>query len=164
MYFVSCIVCHFSPPWLILLTRWMRQVLLKRRYTFTALHRVISRKFFTFKVITIFALYCRHKPVFWILTQVLPVRPDGIVWISAPGCGEWPNSSSPPSPHTHTHTLPRCFAPWEKAPGILWIRSWVGPKTEMSAMEREKLLQLGRGPRLSITMCLSYPRVKGGGI
>ena len=161
MYFVSCIMCHFSPPWLIL-TRWMRQVCPKRRYTFTAPHLVISRKTFNLKVSTIVALCCRREPVFLNFDTSCPCAfrrhslniSTRLTWVT-------PNYS--PLPPTHTHTLLRCFAPWERAPGILWIGSWVVLRTGISAMKREKLLLLGRGPRFSITTCLCYSRVMGGG-
>ena len=141
MYFVSCIMCHFSPPWLIL-TRWMRQVCPKRRYTFTAPHLVISRKTFNLKVSTIVALCCRREPVFLNFDTSCPCAfrrhslniSTRLTWVT-------PNYS--PLPPTHTHTSP-LLCPLGKSTWYPLNRKLGGPQNRNKRYEKRKIAAAGK--------------------
>jgi hypothetical protein len=49
-------------------------------------------------------------------------------------------------------SCPRGFRSGERAPGIYWIKGWVGPRAVLKATEKIKVLALpGIAPRASIS-------------
>jgi hypothetical protein len=76
---------------------------------------------------------------FLILTQVFPVRSDGIVWTSAPGWGEWPNSPPPPPPHP---SPPLC--PLGKSTRYPLNRKLDRPQNRNECYEKMKIAAVGK--------------------